>query len=364
MNWRKKFERIWGQWDMNSNNEITYCLIFDTNVLFQEYKNKADFTTFSFNATFENVIDMINQLDIYNHVKLAIPFVVWNEMKKQIIEKHDELLSLYKSKISKKLFPEYSINENPSINYPEYIETKIEEYKKEISEGLNEVIEIPIASNNRFDSIINRAFSKLPPFEGKDKKSDKGFKDALLWESVLEFALNHKNSKIIYYSKDNAFGEFLLKEFSEKISDSTLYICKKESEVKEQLESWAFEIDKYSYQPIKDFEENKEILDWLNSENFLAQIIDQDFGIVEKGRLINSTTAHLISIENIESLDSDDDESAYYIESILQFVYELKDGVKTQETLNVGICSKRIYGDIYSIEYAYRIDEDEIEIEN
>lgn len=55
---------------MSSSNEIMYCLIFDTNALFQAYEKKADFTTFSFNSTFENVIDMINQLDIYNQVSL------------------------------------------------------------------------------------------------------------------------------------------------------------------------------------------------------------------------------------------------------------------------------------------------------
>ena len=97
---------------MSSSNEITYCLIFDTNALFQAYEKKADFTTFSFNSTFENVIDMINQLDIYNQVTIAIPSVVWSEMEKQIIEKHDELLIAYKNTISKKRFPEYSIYEN------------------------------------------------------------------------------------------------------------------------------------------------------------------------------------------------------------------------------------------------------------
>lgn len=349
---------------MSSSSEITYCLIFDTNALVQAYEKKADFTTFSFNATFENVIDMINQLDIYNQVTIAIPSVVWSEMKKQIIEKHDELLVIYKNTISKKRFPEYSIHENPTINYPEYIKNKIAEYKREISGGLNEVLEVPIASNNRFESIVNRAFSKLPPFEGKDKKSDKGFKDALLWESILEFALNHHNSKIIYYSKDNAFGEFLLKEFTENISDSSLFICKNESEVKAQLEAWAKEIDKYSYQPIEDYDENKEIVDWLNSEDFLVQIIDRDFGLVEKGRLITSTAAHLISIDNIESLDSDENTTEYYIEAVLQFVYELKDGGKTQETINVGIDAKIIDDAIYSIEDAYRTDEDETESES
>lgn len=285
-------------------------------------------------------------------------------MEKQIIEKHDELLLTYRNTISKKRFPEYSIHENPTINYPEYIKNKIAEYKREISGGLNEVIEVPIASNNRFESIVNRAFSKLPPFEGKDKKSDKGFKDALLWESVLEFALKHRNSKIIYYSKDNAFGEFLLKEFAENISESSLFICKNESEVKAQLEAWAKEIDKYSYQPIEDFDENKEIVDWLNSEDFLVQIIDRDFDLVEKGRLITSTAAHLISIDNIESLDSDENTTEYYIEAVLQFLYELKDGGKTQETINVGIDAKIIDDAICSIEDAYRTDEDETESEN
>lgn len=357
-------EKSWGRLGMSSSNEITYYLIFDTNVLFQAYEKKADFTTFSFNATFENVIDMINQLDIYNRVTVAVPSVVWNEMEKQIIDKHDELLLSYKTTIAKKLFPEYSIHENPTINYPEYIKTKIAEYKEEISGGFNDVIEIPIASNNRFESIVNRAFSKLPPFEGKDKKSDKGFKDALLWESVLEFALKHPNSKIIYYSKDNAFGEFLLKEFTESVSDSSLFICKNESEVKIQLEMWAKEIDKYSYQPIEDFVENKEIVDWLNSGDFLVQIIDRDFDLIEKGRLITSTAAYLIGIDNIEFLNSDENAIEYYIEVVLQFVYELKDGGKTQEKINVGIEAKVIDDAIYSVEDAYRIDEDEIESEN
>lgn len=356
-----KFVRNWGRLGMTSNNEVAYYLIFDTNVLFQAYEKKADFTSFSFNATYKNVIDMINQLDIYNQVVLGIPLVVWSEMEKQIIEKHDELLLTYKKTITKKIFPEYSIQENTTINYSEYIKTKILKYKEELSEGLNEVIEIPIASNSRFKSIINRAFSKLPPFEGKDKKSDKGFKDALLWESVLEFALKHPKSKIIYYSKDNAFGNFLLKEFTESVTDSLLFICKNEDEVKTQLEMWAKEIDKYSYQPIEDFDENKEIVEWLNSEDFITQIMSRGFGLVENGRLISSTTAHLIDIDNIECMTSNEDSKEYYIEGVLQVIYELRDGGKTSETINVGIEVTILDDSIYFIECAYRIDDEDDE---
>jgi rRNA-processing protein FCF1 len=74
---------------MSSNNK-EYFIIFDTNVLFQRYESKADFSSFSFNSTYDNVVNMINQLDIYESVNLVIPSVVWREMEKQIIEKHDE----------------------------------------------------------------------------------------------------------------------------------------------------------------------------------------------------------------------------------------------------------------------------------
>ena len=165
--------------------------------------------------------------------------------------------------------------------------------------------------------------------------------------------------KIIYYSKDNAFGEFLLKEFAESVSDSTLFICKSESEVKIQLEMWAKEIDRYSYQPIEDFDENKEIVDWLKSGDFLVQIIDRDFGLVEKSRLITSTTARLISVDNIECLNSEEIAKEYYIEVTLQFVYALKDGGKTAEIINVGIEVTVLDDTIFSVENAYRADEDE-----
>lgn len=342
---------------MSSNDEIAYYLIFDTNTLFQSYEKKADFTSFSFNSTYGNVIDMINQLDIYNQVTLMIPTVVWNEMEKQIIEKHDELIVSFRSTITKRQFPEYSILENPVKDYSKYIRTQISDYKNGLSNGLNRVVELPLATSKRFGSIVDRAFKKLPPFEGKDKKSDKGFKDALLWESILEFALDHPYSRIIYYSKDNAFGEFLNNEFTELKLASVLSICKNETEVKEQLEVWAQEIDKYAYQPIEEFNEHEELIAWLNSEDFLVQVIDRDFGIVEKGRLITSTAAHLLSIDNIEQVSENELQEEYAVDVVLDISYTLKDGGNTSETINVCVHVQSIDNAVFSVEDAYRTDE-------
>ena len=77
-----------------SNKE--YFVVFDTNILHQQYDKKANYTAFSFNSTFKNVIDLINKLDIYEKVTVAIPEVVWEEMTKQIIEAHDKRIVDFK----------------------------------------------------------------------------------------------------------------------------------------------------------------------------------------------------------------------------------------------------------------------------
>lgn len=51
---------------MNLNDEVTYCLIFDTNALFQAYERKADFTAFSFNAKSN---DYLKKSPVYGHFR-------------------------------------------------------------------------------------------------------------------------------------------------------------------------------------------------------------------------------------------------------------------------------------------------------
>lgn len=136
-----------------SNKE--YFVVFDTNILHQQYDKKANYTAFSFNSTFKNVIDLINKLDIYEKVTVAIPEVVWEEMTKQIIEAHDKRIVDFKSYIQKWILPEYSVKEKTIDDYPTYIDGKVQAYKTEIGSGINTIIELPIPSDQRFQGICS-----------------------------------------------------------------------------------------------------------------------------------------------------------------------------------------------------------------
>lgn len=347
---------------MQTNNK-EYFLIFDTNILFKPYDSKADFTTFSFNATFENVIAMVNQLDIYENVKIVIPTVVWNEMTKQIVEAHDKKIIDYKSSLKKWRFPEYKVTPISIGNYSEYINRRVAEYKVEIASGINIIMELPNPQKKCFERIVKRAFDKAPPFVGKEKNSDKGFKDVLIWESILELAETNPNSNIIFYTNDKGFKEALIDEFQQLYPKTSIAICSTEDIIKEQLEQWAKEIDIYSYQPITEYKENRELIEFLNSGDFLIQMVNRDFGITEKNRLIEDTTIHLLSHENIEVMDEVEDNARFLIDAKLKIGYTFKGGTSIEEFVDVRIEIIRLIDDIYSVEDVYKLGEECIGID-
>ena len=352
-----KSERSWGRLGMSLINK-EYYLIFDTNVLFQKYDKKADFTTFSFNSTFKNVIDMVNQLDIYEQVTIVIPEVTWNEMKKQIVDAHQKKVDEYKSYITKWILPEFSISEIKIDDYIEYITKEIDTYKSEIQSGINNIMVLPIPSDNRFKGIVQRAFDKAPPFGGKEKNSDKGFKDVLIWESILELTYSHKYANILFYTKDKGFKEILKEEFQETNHDADISILSSEDEIKSALEEWAKAIDIYKYQPIEPYFENRDFIDWLQSPDFEIQMIDRDYGLVEKSRLITETCLKLKNYDNINIINESEQSIDYSVDVTLEISYKFKGGGTIKETVDVTVIVENILGEYYSVEDAFRTDDE------
>lgn len=345
---------------MNSNFQ-EFFVVFDTNVLYRAYDKKADFSSFSFNTTYENIVGFINQLDIYEQVVIIVPTVVWKEMEQQIIESHQQKIKDFRERISKFSFPEIKIKDENDFDYNAFIHSIMEKYRSGLSSDINKVIEISIASEARYSSIISRAFDKRPPFEGKDKKSDKGFKDALLWESILEFAAQHNTAKFIYYSKDNGFSEELEKEFVSLFPNARISISSTENAVKEELESWARDIDIYSYTPIENYVEHQELIDWLQSEDFLIQMIDRDYGIIEKSRLITDTAIHLISFDNVQITNQTEENTEYSIDVNLELMYTLKEDTKVSEKIDITIMVSHVLGELFMVEDVYIPDEKDID---
>lgn len=197
---------------------------------------------------------------------------------------------------------------------------------------------------------MERAFSKLPPFGGKEKNSDKGFKDVLIWESILEFTAQHENANIIFYTKDKGYKDVLVDEFEKLYPNASIAILSAENEIKTVLEEWAKSIDEYSYQPIGEENDVDPFAEWVESPNFVVQLIDHDYGLIPQSALVAETIFKLVDYEMPTLLDSKDQNIKYSMPATLDITYILKDCTTIQKVALVNIIICKTSEDEYAIE--------------
>ena len=170
-----------------------------------------------------------------------------------------------------------------------------------------------------FERVLQRAYMKVPPFITSG--TDKGFKDSLMWLSMLDFFKEKGEEKIVFVSNDNGFKEnadVLCSEFEEftskkiSIKENSYYknildseTVKKEKEKSEQLPD-ASQMRKKIHAVIEKLCGNY-VEDYWGQQEFvrtftLTQKVDADYMEVVMNGLKNDINAHLFD-EYIPAFD-------------------------------------------------------------
>lgn len=288
-----------------------YILVVDTNVLYKNYNENPDFSSFSFSNKFEDIKRKIEELDLLEIIKIAVPQMCWEELKVHNLDEHQSKLNNAKYSFNKyKFLPEIKYEINEDIDYEAKLNSFIKDYKDYLlgeSSGIK-IIELPLPKNSCFDKIINRAIKKEFPFHITNGHSDYGFKDVIIWESILQYKNENINNKLILFSKDNGFDESLKKEYKALFNDEIM-IFRNENDLYSYLEKLAKEnIADFKMSPVINYLASQETLlqEWFNTQacaDELFKISDKAF--MRFGKLIN------IEILDYEPLDIEDD----YIEN-------------------------------------------------
>ena len=84
-------------------------------------------------------------------------------------------------------------------------------------------------------------------------------------------------------------------------------------------------------------------------------------GIVEKSRLVKDVSIHLISYDNVEIFDENDNEMIFRFEAKIKNIYNFYDGGSTEEVININVEAEYVYDEKFTIlavgkinEYEYR----------
>lgn len=118
-----------------------------------------------------------------------------------------------------------------TIDYKKTFEEECEFYQKGMQAKYDDYFSdriIPLRQDGEtLRAVIDRANKRIPPFSSAKDASDKGFKDCLLWLSLLNFFKDFGEDTVIFMTDDkSAFGnyrEILAEEFHE-ITGKTLEI--------------------------------------------------------------------------------------------------------------------------------------------
>lgn len=173
------------------------AFVFDTNFIIEN----LDLTSVV-NSLQEKYTVYVPQVAIDE--RLSQKYIEWRE-------KYNKLNSIQKE------FSEIaSIEEN--IDFSE----KYKAVEKHTQEGYRKLFSdniIPFSKDaETFCAIWNRVHEKLPPFRAIPKSGDKGFKDVLLWLSLIRFFKENGESEVVFITSDKDFldnAEFLKNEFKE-----------------------------------------------------------------------------------------------------------------------------------------------------
>ncbi len=202
-----------------------HLIVFDTNALFKPYKGKVNYADFSFNNKFYEVVSAIEKVDAIDYISIGIPEVVLHELKLQLYASYQENIKQLKELCSCSFH--FGTIEIPKFELPykEYLERLMDDKAFLRRENVNIVV-LPLPSANTHESLIMRALNKHPPFEGKEKQSDKGYKDALIWESIIEYKQKYPEWNILLTTEDSRFNGYLGKEYTARFPGEEIKILK------------------------------------------------------------------------------------------------------------------------------------------
>lgn len=153
-------------------------------------------------------------------------FIIKEKDLNEVIESLSDNFSVYVTQVSveeriaqecrriKTLFDEISVFGDKVANVAKITLLKsCEEEQRVFRVGMQKKYEstfqerlIPFSKDGAMlSAVLARAYEKKAPFLTEDKASDKGFKDALIWESILAYFKDNGENEVLLITDDNGF---------------------------------------------------------------------------------------------------------------------------------------------------------------
>jgi PIN domain-containing protein len=197
---------------------IKTLVVFDTNSLRHTPDGKPAYNSFSFGAPYKNIREFIEQSGLQESVTLGVPSMVIEELKHQKQKQYEKDLRQLKEIFNRMdglpCDPEGFLTPlSQRFDVAEHIEATAKKYIEDSPIdliGFNEEDALSMLKN-MVAKVID-VESVKSPFRPKDA----GFKDNVIWETLMHFEGIKDFDKIIFLTTDSDYKENCYQEFDSK----------------------------------------------------------------------------------------------------------------------------------------------------
>ncbi len=190
--------------------KLKTLIVFDTNSLRSTEAGEVAYSFFAFSRPFQVVEDFILEKELTEDIHIAIPTWAIEELKDQKHRQYKTDIVEFQ-KLATRLagmphIPEIALPEE-EFDCTTYIQEKAQEYLATKSIKLLEIKEE--LANTVLQSMMVRVMkdqNKKQPFAHSGKYKDAGFKDNIVWESLMHFDGVTEYDKVIFITKDGDYS--------------------------------------------------------------------------------------------------------------------------------------------------------------
>lgn len=199
--------------------KLKTLIVFDTNSLRSTDNGKVAYSFFAFGRPFQEIEQFILENKLSEDIHMAIPTWAIEELKDQKQRQYNEdVLDFNKLATRLSGLPHISELVLPEVEFDcsGYIEEQAQQFLSTKAIKLLEIKEE--LANDVLRSMMVRVMkdeNKKAPFAHSGKYKDAGFKDNIVWESLMNFDEVTNYDKIFFLSKDGDFKNCEV-EFREK----------------------------------------------------------------------------------------------------------------------------------------------------
>lgn len=185
-------------------------IVFDTNSLRSTEAGEVAYSFFAFGKPYQVLEDYIIEKELSDDIHLAIPSWAIEELKDQKQRQYKTDIKDFQ-KLAKRLsglphIPEIALPEHDDFDCQTYVHAKAFEYLKTKNIKLLEIKEeIASAVLQSMMTRVMKEDTKKAPFASSGKYKDAGFKDNVVWESLMNFEEVNHYDKVIFLTKDGDY---------------------------------------------------------------------------------------------------------------------------------------------------------------